>query len=1079
MLRIIRSNAVESLLDQLARHLGEAPPSSPLVPETVVVPSPAMGRWVNLQLARCHGVAANLAYPLPASFVWDLSTRLLDDLPETDPLRLDAMTWKVFALLPPMLREPGFEPLYHYLSQDHKGVKRWQLARRIADVLDRYQLYRPERIRAWGQGGEGDWQAQLWRALTGDVQGRHRVAVIDRLLAALSGRGPFPSLPERTSLFAISSLPPLFVEVFRALSTHTRVDLYLHAPTDAFWADLIPQKALARKRLRQPEEADLWEVGNSLLASWGRQGQALHDLLLAREMAMEEVDAFAEPSTDRLLTRLQRDIFTLKPIAAGGARVAIPTDDSLQVHVCHSPLRECQVLHDQLLALLEADPRLRPEEVLVMIPEISLYASYVEAVFDRDAEGGHHAIPWNLSDISETDEHPLVRVFLQLLGLHDSRFGHSEILSFLDVPELAAHFGLDGDGVSQVKAWLAQANLRWGLNAAHKQRLGLPAVEENTWAQAEKRLFGGYALGETALFDGIAPVASVEGGKAEALGRFWRLLSKLAEAADWLAAPRTSEAWQTGILGMLTDFFGERDDEDGRLQRIREAVSDLVEEAGGFAEGLSPVLVRLWLEDRLGGEGRRGRYFSGGVTFCGMRPMRSLPFKVICVLGLQDQAFPRRDRLAEFDLMRRDWRPGDPRKGDEDRYLFLETLLCARQRLYLSYVGRDIRRNVERQPSVLVRELLDYLDQQYVAAGGEEGDKLSDRLTTVHPLQPFSARNFSGGRRGYDDFWCEVSRAMARPVPREAEAPSSWAGARLSEAPRAMRDVTLVQLERFVRHPVKYFVNSRLHVYFEEEVPAEDDEPFALDGLQSFLLKQRLVQDHLEIRGVSRRQLSAEGALPHGAFAELVLEEERGKVASLVERLEVFRHERPGRISIDLVFDGRSGPQRLTGEVDGIYPRLGLLKWKPGALRGADVLGLWLAHLAWCAGDGCGAKCSTLETADGRFVIGEALAPELARSMLDGYLGWYWEGVHRPLALFPKASYAYAVRARRGGGADPLKAARSEWEGNAFRGVPGEKDDPYVQLVTRRVAGLPLLSPEFPRLASAFYDQALVRGEQV
>ncbi|MEA3274473.1 MAG: exodeoxyribonuclease V subunit gamma [Pseudomonadota bacterium] len=1076
MLQIIRSNAVESLLGQLARRVSDAPLSSPLAPEVVVAPSPAMARWINLQLAQQHGVAANFEYPLPASFVWSLSGQLLDDLPETDPLNLDVMAWKVFALLPAMLQEPAFESLRHYLRQDDDGLKRWQLASRIADVLDRYQLYRPELIRDWEEGKGEDWQAPLWRRLLDGIERQHRVAVIGRLLEHLGGPGSSSGLPERVSIFAVSSLPPLLVEVVHALAAHTQVDLYVHAPTDAFWADLISQKELARKRLEKPDEADLWEVGNGLLASWGRQGQALQDLLLAQETPMDEIDAFVEPTDDTLLRRLQQDIYALRPIAADGERLEVEADDSVQVHICHSALRECQVLHDQLLGMLDTDLDLRPEDVLVMVPEISLYDPYIEAVFDQDGERCRPFIPWNLSDISLKDEHPLVLVFLQLLDLPDSRFSHSEILSYLDVPELAGHFGLDSEAVVQIKDWLAQANLRWGLDGDHKRRLGLPAVEENTWSQAEKRLFGGYALGEGALFEDIAPIGSVEGAKGEVLGRFWRLFSRLTDWAERLSAPRSAGDWQASVSDLLGTFFGERDDEDGRVQKIRDAVSDLADQAGEMGEALTPALVRRWLEQRLGAEGRHGRYFSGGVTFCGMRPMRSLPFKVICVLGLQDQAFPRRDRLAEFDRMRKSWRPGDPRKADEDRYLFLETLLCARRRLYLSYVGRDIRKNTERQPSVLVRELLDYLDQQYRVVGGEEDDKLSKRLTTVHRLQPFSPHNFAGGRGSYDDYWSDVARAMLQPIEQEARGPLNWPNALLRDAPDQMREVTLVQLDRFVRHPVKYFVNSRLQLYLREEEPEEDEELFALDGLQSFSLKQRLVDEHLQGRMPSRRQLSAEGALPHGAFAEIVYEEESNKAAPLVERLGEYKQQRPEQVPIDLAFAGDAGPRRLAGQIKGVYPGLGLLRYKPSSLKGSDILSLWLAHLAWCAGSEPGEKCSTLYTTGDSFAIRETLAPDVARLALARYLGWYWQGVHRPLLVLPKASYAYAVK-NKGGRADPLTAARSAWNGNSFREIPGDKDDVYVQLVMRGVTGDPLESEDFAMLAGEFYDQVLSSGE--
>ncbi|WP_295886601.1 exodeoxyribonuclease V subunit gamma [uncultured Thiohalocapsa sp.] len=1105
MLTVIRSNRVEQLLAELARQLVAAPPASVLTPATVVAASPAMARWVNLRLAEVCGVAANLDYPLPASFVWRLARGLLNDLPDTDPLTLDAMAWQVFAELPALLSEPAFAPLQRYLQGDTDGRKRWQLAARIADVFDRCQLYRPALIRAWTQGREADepdaanaepWQGALWRRLVADRERQQRVAVLDRLLEALAQPQAPVSLPERVAVFAVSSLPPVLVQVFQALARHSDVDVYLHTPTAEFWSDLVSQKSLARKRLLRPDEADLWEAGNPLLGSWGRQGQALQDLLLQDEAPLEDRDAYVSEWPDTLLGRIQRDLFGLTAVPVPHQRTAAVADDSVQVHLCHSPARECQVLHDSLLALFEAKPDLRPEDVLVMVPDIARYAPDIAAVFDQhpgdagvgdaEADTGAPCIPWNLSDIAVADEHPLVRVFLRLLALPESRFTQSEVLSYLDVPELAAQFGLDDDAVARVRDWLAASNLRWGLDGAHKAGLQLPETEQNTWAQAEARLFAGYALGGSEGFAGIAPVAGVEGAGAAALGGFWRLFDCLRDAARRLAEPRSARDWQRELGRLIADFFGERDDPDGRLQRIRDAVAELAEQAADVGERLSPALVRTWLTERAGGtatERRGGRWFSGGVTFCGMRPLRSLPFEVICVLGLNDDAFPRRDRPVEFDPLRRAWRPGDPRKADEDRYLFLETLLGARRRLYLSCVGQDIRSNQPRQPSVLLRELMDHLDQYFVAAEGEQ--PLSQAVTRVHPLQPFSPARFAPEHRSFDADWCRVARQVQQgDAVREAPAPVDWPTEPLPAPPEAMREVTLTQLERFLVHPVKHFVQTRLGVHLFETEPEPDDEPFALDRLAGWQLKTRLVEDRLAGRAATFDRLAAEGVLPHGALGALTLEQEQQGLAGLAEDLAPYCGQTAARLALDLTCaDGPAGPWRLTGQVDGLYPELGLMRWRAGKLRGEDRLRLWLAHLArWAEADAnlvSEPEPSLLFGETGRFLVADPLPQAEARARLCELVSLYRQGVQRPLPIFRKASFAFAERwddDDENAQNRAHSAAMTAWEGNSFNDIPGDRDDGYVQLVLRDVTGDPLAHPEFARLALALYGPVLAAG---
>jgi exodeoxyribonuclease V gamma subunit len=664
-----------------------------------------------------------------------------------------------------------------------------------------------------------------------------------------------------------------------------------------------------------------------------------------------------------------------------------------------------------------------------------------------------------------------------LLDLPQSRFSHTEILSCLDVPELAGRFALDDAAVAQIREWLVDARLRWGLSAAHKRQFGLPGTEENTWAQVERRLFGGYALGEGGLFGDIAPIAGVEGARGEILGRFWRLLSCLGDYAERLRRPRRAVEWQDCLGRLLEDFFGQPDDEEGRLQKIRDALADLAGQAGGVEEVLPVALVRHWLERQLGTHTRHGRYFSGGVTFCGMRPMRSLPFRVICALGLHDRAFPRREQPAEFDRMREQWRPGDPRKGAEDRYLFLETLLCARQVLYLSYVGRDIRSNGERQPSVLLRELVDYIDQQYALAESGPGEALSARLTRVHSLQPFNPRNFQGTARSYDGDWCAVAEAMHRTaIPAAAQA--DWNRSRLSEPSDSPHTISLVQLLRFARHPVRFFVNTRLQVYLREEASGEDDEVFRLDALQSFSLKQRLLDDYLKGRPTSARQLSAEGVLPHGAFAALAWEQTARQVQPLMQRLADFRVHPPEQRLVDLLIeDGTAEPFRLRGQITGVYPESGLLRYRPGALKGPDILVLWLEHLAWCASEEGRDKRSTLHGTTAQFTLMQPLEPAEARASLSRYLQWYQEGLQRPLPVLPGASYAGVRAVSQNSRADPSVAAFNAWNGNTYQGIPGDKDDPYVQLVMRGIAGEPIEQREFKELAQAFYADALAAGE--
>lgn len=1095
------SNRVEVLHAQLAELLHDTPLRDPFQAEVIIVPGNAMARWVNLQLGMAHGVAANIAYPLPAAWIWSLAAAVNAEVDGVvDPLSRDTAAWRLFALLPTLLAEPEFAQLQRYLHDDEQGVKRWQLAQRLADVYDRYQYYRPDWIRAWSEGRSSDsmrsaelapWQGPLWRALIRDCRTTHRVALIDTLLEALHSPAErvriLALLPERISCFALSSLPPLFVQVLQALSAHLDIFAFQHSPTDQYWADLRSKKALARTRLNNPQEANYYETGNELLASWGRQGQAFQDLLLNEE-GLDAVhwEEYFDPGTALLLHRVQRDI-----LALSDQPETVASDHSIEISVCHSAMRECQVLHDRILAALDDNASLRPEDILVMIPEISRYAPYIEAVFRYDEDSGRPFLPWNLSDITIADEHPLIRVFLRLLSLPSSRFTFSELASYLEVPQIAAHFALEGKVQEDVLAMLRLSEVRWGLDAAHKKSLELPETEQNTWAHGIDRLLAGYAMGATQYWEGVAPLEGASGGNAVALGRFCAFLELLKHWHLQLRQPRSMSQWQDALNAMIDALFGVVRDEDDKLQQIRDALDELSEQADG--QTLSIELLSLCLEDSLGTRTQHNRFFSGGVSICGMRPMRSLPFKMICVLGMNDAAFPRREQSQSFDGMAAQWRPGDPRKADEDRYLLLETLLCARERLYFSYTGRSLKDNSEQQPSVLLREFLDFLDLHYRLPQDDDAPAhtaappMSRCLTTEYPMQPFSARQFGADlpadRLSYDAWWCGIAQRLED----SAHAPAlqhmpAWPDQRLAPTEGAFEQLELQRLIRFLQHPSKAFFNTRLGIYLQEEQPSEDEENFTLNGLQTWQMQvdylARLLAGETQDSAALLSLYEAQGALPHGAMATQAYGQVEEGAASLLERLVPYQGiaSTPTAVAVSCAIPHDTlGTSEvvLSGAIGGYRAGVGLLHYSPSKLKPKHQLALWVEHLALCAAGILGTTQHSVLIAKDAERVFEVLAPEAALAMLCDYVALYREGQSRPLPLFPNASFELALDSDEGA----LRKARKLWAGSEWDRSTPDSRDAYIALAHRGCVDDPIELEEHLRLAQTVYGPLRQMGE--
>lgn len=1050
MLNLYHANDLESL-GELACALLAQPLADPLAPAKVVVPSQGMGRWLTLQLARAQGIAMQLDVQLPARFVWDLTRQVLGELPPQSAFNPTTLTWRLYDWLCEPAHLEQAPRLAQYLDGGDER-RRLTLAARIADVFDQYLLYRDDWLAAWergellGLGPDEAWQALLWQALTVDGH-PHRARLLGDLLARLHDPAPLAGLPERLVVFGISSLPPHHMRVLEGLARHCEVILFALNPCREAWGDIRDIRELAA--LPEPGIDDWYlDVGHPLLASLGKQGRDFFDALFT--LGGQDFGIYAEDDgldDSSLLRAIQNDILRLRTRHADERLALRPDDRSLEVHVCHSPLREVEVLHDQLLARFAADPGLTPDQVVVLTPDIERYAPYIEAVFAP--REGVPRIPYSLADRSLRAELPLVEAFLALLELPQSRFAAEELLAWLELPALAARAGIDADDLPLIRDWLREAGVRWGRDARHRVRLGLPEDDAFSWRQGLERLVLGFAApprlaGEAPPLLGDSwPLDALEGARAQLLGRLAGFIQRLGVLADDLARPRPLADWAETLQGLIDQLFDEREAGE-TLLLLFQACGELRKqgEAALITRPVELALVRQQLVAALDAGGGASGFLTGAVTFCTMVPMRSLPFRLVCLLGLDDGAFPRRTPAAGFDLITRRPRRGDRARRLDDRYLLLETLQSARDGLYISYVGRDPRDNAALPPSVLVSELLETVDLTAHA----DGAPASQRVLVNHPLQPFAPGNFAGGvHRGYAAPWFRAAQRLAG-EPR----PAAAAFAEPLPAPDAdwltLEPSMLVQC---FRHPARFLLEQRLGLHLAEpEEALASDEPFALEGPAWRGLRQ-LALDAVE-RGWSeadeRRIARAAGWLPSGELGHALWGQLRGPVRAFAPRLFEARPESaPQPLLVDLELAG----VRIHGWLDGVTED-GLFGWRLNRLGEWELAPFWLRHLLLNIAAPPGiARESRLLSPAGDWQAGPLAN---ARQLLEPWLVAYREALCTPLPLITKASHGFAHGLRKPGRKEPLEAARSKarlaWEGLDF-GPRGESQDPWYALAFR------------------------------
>lgn len=1059
-MRLYTSNRLEVLADRLAEVVA-GPGPSPLEPETIVVRSRGMERWLSMRLSTAIGIWANGRFPFPNVLIWDAFRAALPDLPENDHWDPDVLTWRVMKALPGLLDRDAFQPLLNYLVEDDDGLKRFQLAGRIAHVFDQYTVFRPAMLGRWEEGQEEDeeaWQADLWRTLNHGDDSSHKAALRREFLSRADAGGLSDvNLPARISVFGISALPPLHLSVFHALAERSDVHLFLLDPCREYWLDLFSEKSAARAIHREAgpgvEVADLHlETGHPLLASTGRSGRDFLSRVLDLPGTQSD-EGFEDPGDDTLLHCLQSDILRLHDRGSERPKTLAHHDRSVQVHSCHGPMREIEILHDQVLDLLQETPGLEPRDVLVMTPDIESYAPYITAVFG--GQDPNRRIPFSIADRNARGSSPVADAFLRILGLHCGRFTSAEVLDLLELSAIRRRFRLQTGDLDRIRDWVRGVGIRWGLDGSDRARHELPPFEENSWRAGLDRLLLGYALpgDPTRLFEGVLPYDHVEGEEAGILGHFVDFTEQLFQQVRSLGEKRPLVRWAEDLQALVAALFQADDETQWETGALDHLLDELRNQSitAGFDEEPGLEVVRAWLAERLDRDPMSAGFLTGGVTFSAMVPMRSIPFRVIALVGLNDGAFPRQSRPVGFDLMARHPAPGDPSRRDEDRYLFLEALLSARDGLYLSYVGQNIRDNTEVPPSVLISEILEVVSKGFLSSAGGE---VLDQVMTRHRLQAFNPAYFDGRSNlfSYSKENLQAIRAGRKP----GAAPRPFMAEALPLGAGEPEEVSVKGLVEFLANPARHFLTRRLGVWLTDAPgTVEEREPFALEGLEKYQLGVDLVRWSLEGRETDDLfpVVRASGLLPPGTPGVNAFESLKDEVDGFVkDLLPLLEGPPPRSVSVDLSIGGT----RITGDLDGIIGDR-LVRFRMARLKTADRLKGWVEHLILCAAQGDPSFTTHVAGRNERIAFRPGAQDG---DVLKDLLELYREGLSRPLPFFPESAWSY-VGARDGDEAKALHKANQEFAGNDFK--RGESEDAWIRSCFRRT---PRLDSEFTDLAT-------------
>lgn len=868
--------------------------------EVLLVQNPGMQHWLNLSIAKQRGISMNIDYALPAQYLWKLIRALAsdDDVPEQSPYSREVLCWRIDALLASekLVKDQDFASVSQYWqgnageSSNHfenqqAQLKRYQLAVQLADLYEQYLIFRPDWLDAWQQGslngafndfsnehGDVRWQAKLWEMLTQEIP-YNPVALVEDAIKNLANKKSL--LPRRLSFFGLNTMAPMWLSFITHVSEHIDVHFFHLNPCFSYWGDIMSEK-LAFKQI-QAWAGDVAQVesfvGNPLLANFGQQGREFVSLL--QEYSTFNIEAFDQQdetavqiSQQPVLAQVQHDILTLTDKREQGTS---KLDDSITITSCHSALREVQGLHDFLLHQFNQDSELTPKDVLVMCPKIEDYAPYVHAVFSRgwqDLDNNIPPLPCSIADRNAIDSDPLVASFVDLLNLPDSRFQVSQLVALLRLPAIASRFSVPLESIDKISHWLAKSAIHWGIDSAHKETfIGLAANDNFTWHQGLTRLLRGFAFADCqSIYQEQLVLDLIEGDDALLLGQLLLFIEQLQQFTINLSRERTAVNWHSYLMQQLDLLMDDKvnAESEASFVCIVQAINALVEycQHAGYEQEIELSIVIDFLTQHFSQGDASRQFMVGQVTFCSMLPMRSIPFKVIAVLGLNDGEFPRQRQPLTFDLMANTQsRLGDRSRRGDDRYLFLEAIISARKALYLSYQGRNIRNNSVKQPSLVLKEFMDYLTAGYGWSFEVEQQDITELREL--PMQAYSQQNYAGKYASFDAKWFNLGQS------KDNATINKPLGLKIADGYPEHIKLTIDELITFFIHPSKYFAQKQLQLNFKEQTQIlNDDEPFAIDQLQSYLVRQALLQANLDDNTFASSSMVLKEACLSGLFPD-------------------------------------------------------------------------------------------------------------------------------------------------------------------------------------------------------------------
>ncbi|HQN73088.1 MAG TPA: exodeoxyribonuclease V subunit gamma [bacterium] len=981
---LYQSNMLELLAEKAVPIINGLCYKDPLKKNMTVVQTSGMGRWLSIKIAERSGICANIETTLPENFIQHIASIIFDEKGSDPFFETPNLRWFIYDLLSTeFVDKKELKPVRTYIGKD--DVKKYQISGHIADMFDQYQIFRPDIIAKWKKGEtvykkdkDEIWQKEIYSAIiSAKPDSLDRAAFFDAFRNKIEKRdlSKLP-LPEGVVLFGISTMTAFQLELFKSLSKIMEVHLFHLDPSREFWGNIETTEFSGK-------DSFFYESDNPLLSELGFAGKNFFNLL--SESDGQHIDCFA-PDTEgeTILNRLQNDI----KACVNPKPCHLDFDGSVIINGCWGKMREMEVLKDTLLSLFDSNEDLNPRDVIVMAPQIEEYSDFIEAVFGSGSSG--NLIPFTVADRSATKESGLIDPFLNILSLDGTNFSRTAVIAIFENPNIYRKFNVEKEDLESIKKAVSESGIKWGIDKNWRRSRGYHEFEQNSWKFGIDRMLLGYALpGKgTETFSDILPYDDIEGGIARIIAKFISFTDLIFEFRNDFYESRTLAQWEEKLNRLVDLLFIDNAETSATLRYLRDSFNRLVKStaAGGFCGKVPLSVVREHLNDYFSNSGFGRGFMNGQVTFCSLKPMRSIPFKVIALIGMNDESFPRENMSSAFDLMFKYPRITDRFVKENDKYLFLEALICAREKLVISYIAKSMNDSSKNIPSSVVESLRNYITEKYCVK--------PDQIEKLHPLQPFCAKYFMEGSDLFSyserDFCAAKHFHSGSPeqVPGKVSGTVDISRPELRQKTN-MQKITVNDLLSFFANPQKYFFRNTLDIVFPYIRKEDDDlELFTFDNLQGYGLKNEFAK--MNQAGFSAKdfmtKMRGSGLIPHGSTGRVLLNRQIEELPAFLDKIKTLKGtDAEETVSVDLKFNIGKNEISLRGDLDNVFKDRQVLFRPSKTPKDKDKVKALILHLAMNASGVMKETCFSFMDADLFFKPSQKSREELS-DLVEIYL---------------------------------------------------------------------------------------------